>query len=142
MLDSEQELNAMDAANADGDLGRNMARAAQCLVSCGKSHNQWEYMDTLFETTIFAPENGWLEYNRFLLGRLGLFSGAFAVSFRECIFWDVEPLPGFQSPPGFKYNLYETFVRDLDELILWGNMPRYSIGHVFFHLRFLDQRLF
>lgn len=31
MLDSEQELNALDAANADGDLGRNMARAAQCL---------------------------------------------------------------------------------------------------------------
>ena len=32
----------------------------------------------------FTPENGWLEY--FLvsfLGRLGLFSGAFAVSFRE-----------------------------------------------------------
>ena len=32
----------------------------------------------------FAPENGWLEYDRFLLGRLGLFSGAMAVSFREC----------------------------------------------------------
>ena len=32
----------------------------------------------------FTPENGWLEYEtRFLLGRLGLFSGAFAVSFRE-----------------------------------------------------------
>lgn len=31
VLDSEQELNAMDAANADGDLGRNMARAAQPL---------------------------------------------------------------------------------------------------------------
>ena len=30
----------------------------------------------------FAPENGWLEYDRFLLGP-GLFSGAFAVSFRE-----------------------------------------------------------
>ena len=26
---------------------------------------------------IFAPENGWLEYDPFLLGRLGLFSGAF-----------------------------------------------------------------
>ena len=32
VLDSEQELNAMDAANADGDLGRNMARAAQRLA--------------------------------------------------------------------------------------------------------------
>ena len=30
----------------------------------------------------FAPENGWLEYDRFLLG-FGLFAGAFAVSFRE-----------------------------------------------------------
>ena len=29
-----------------------------------------------------APENGWLEYDPFLLG-FGLFSGAFAVSFRE-----------------------------------------------------------
>ena len=30
-----------------------------------------------------APENGWLEYDPFLLGA-GLFSGALAVSFREC----------------------------------------------------------
>ena len=30
-----------------------------------------------------APENGWLEYDPFLLGRLGLFSGAIAVNFRE-----------------------------------------------------------
>ena len=40
--------------------------------------------DTLPETNSkFAPENGWLEYKPFLLGRLGLFSGAFDVSFRE-----------------------------------------------------------
>ena len=32
--------------------------------------------------TAKAPENGWLEYDRFLLGP-GLFSGAIAVSFRE-----------------------------------------------------------
>ena len=32
--------------------------------------------------TAKAPENGWLEDNPFLLGP-GLFSGAFAVSFRE-----------------------------------------------------------
>ena len=31
----------------------------------------------------FAPENGWLEYDRFLLGRLGLFSGA------KCLFTGV-----------------------------------------------------
>ena len=37
---------------------------------------------TLPETSIFAPENGWLEYDCFLLGP-GQFSGAFAVSFRE-----------------------------------------------------------
>ena len=37
---------------------------------------------TLPETNIFAPENGWLEYKPFLL-RFGLFSGSFAVSFRE-----------------------------------------------------------
>ena len=30
---------------------------------------------TLPETKIFAPENGWLEDDPFLLGRLGLFSG-------------------------------------------------------------------
>ena len=35
--------------------------------------------------TANAPENGWLEYDPFLLG-FGLFSGAFAVSFREGIF--------------------------------------------------------
>ena len=33
--------------------------------------------------TNIASENGWLEYDRFLLGP-GLFSGVFAVSFREC----------------------------------------------------------
>ena len=34
-----------------------------------------------------ALENGWLEYDRFLLGRLGLFSGLVSgrVKFRECI---------------------------------------------------------
>ena len=37
---------------------------------------------TLPETNIFAPKNGWLEYDPFLLG-FGLFSGAFAVCFRE-----------------------------------------------------------
>ena len=39
-------------------------------------------VNTLPETNMFAPENGWLEYDPFLLGP-GLFSGAFAVSFRE-----------------------------------------------------------
>ena len=37
---------------------------------------------TLPETNIFAPENGWLEYDPFLLG-FTLVSGDFAVSFRE-----------------------------------------------------------
>ncbi|CAE7749061.1 DHBK, partial [Symbiodinium pilosum] len=32
ILDSERELNALDAAAADGDLGRNMARAAQLIL--------------------------------------------------------------------------------------------------------------
>ena len=41
--------------------------------------------NTLPETNIFALENGWLEDDSFLLGP-GLFSGAFAVSFRECTF--------------------------------------------------------
>ena len=44
---------------------------------------------TLPETNIFAPENGWLEYDRFLLGWPGLFSGAFAGSFRECNFFKI-----------------------------------------------------
>ncbi len=39
--------------------------------------------NTLPKFNIFAPENGWFEDDRFLLG-FGLFSGAFAVSFREC----------------------------------------------------------
>ena len=39
------------------------------------------HLATLPETNI-APKNGWLEYKPFLLG-FGLFSGAFAVSFRE-----------------------------------------------------------
>ena len=34
--------------------------------------------------TAKAPENGWLEYDRFLLGP-GLFRGAFVVIFTECI---------------------------------------------------------
>ena len=34
--------------------------------------------------TTLAPKNGWLEYDRFLLGYFGLFSGAFAVSFQGC----------------------------------------------------------
>ena len=47
---------------------------------------------TLPETNIFAPENGWLEYDRFLLGP-GLFSGALTVGFREgtpCCFFKFE----------------------------------------------------
>ena len=39
-------------------------------------------MYTLPETNIFQPENWWLEYDRCFLG-FGLFSVAFAVSFRE-----------------------------------------------------------
>ena len=35
-----------------------------------------------FGNTHIDPENVWLEYDRFLLG-FGLFSGAFALSFRE-----------------------------------------------------------
>ena len=41
---------------------------------------------TLPETSIFAPENGWLEYNRFLLRR-PIFCGY--VNFRECTFFDI-----------------------------------------------------
>ena len=39
-----------------------------------------------FPETNIAPENGWLEDNPFLLGP-GLFSGFFAVSFRDGTFW-------------------------------------------------------
>ena len=43
--------------------------------------------NTLPETNIFTPENGWLEYDPFLLG-FGLFSGASCyVSFREGFLW-------------------------------------------------------
>ena len=41
------------------------------------------YWVSAYETNI-ALENGWLEYDPFLLG-FGLFSGAMAVSFREGI---------------------------------------------------------
>ena len=40
-------------------------------------------LHTLPETNM-APENQWLVQMNFLLGRLGPFSGAFSVSFREC----------------------------------------------------------
>ena len=41
---------------------------------------------TSLKLTVKAPENGWLEYYIVsFLGAKGLFSGAFAVSFRECI---------------------------------------------------------
>ena len=45
---------------------------------------------TLPETNIFAPKNGWLEYEPFLLG-FGLFSGAFTVSFRVPVSIEVPP---------------------------------------------------
>ena len=48
---------------------------------------------TLSETNIFAPENGWLEDDPFLLGSRPIFRGEIAVSFREGIsrrkWWDV-----------------------------------------------------
>ena len=40
-----------------------------------------------------APEHGWLEDKPFFLGT-GLFSGAFAVSFREGNRWDLEKPEG------------------------------------------------
>ena len=48
------------------------------IVYKPKSFGSW---CTLPETNIFAPENGWLEYDRFLLG-WPIFRGY--VSFREC----------------------------------------------------------
>ena len=46
----------------------------------------WFFMFTLPETNIFAPENQGLEDDMMAcpFGAKGLFSGAFAVSFREC----------------------------------------------------------
>ena len=44
--------------------------------------NGWFGGSTIFGNTHIAPENGWLEDDPFLLG-FGLFSGVFAVSFRE-----------------------------------------------------------
>ena len=43
-----------------------------------------EYIGVIHSLKLYnvAPENGWLEYDRFLLGP-GIFAGAFAVSFRE-----------------------------------------------------------
>ena len=41
-----------------------------------------EISSTLRETNIFAPENAWLEYDRFFSG-VYQFLGAFAVSFRD-----------------------------------------------------------
>ena len=42
----------------------------------------FSFLVTLPETNIFAPENGWLEYDPFLLGFGEFFQGRF-VSFRE-----------------------------------------------------------
>ena len=39
---------------------------------------------TLSETNIFAPENGWLEDDPFLLGRQAYFEGQTVRNFREC----------------------------------------------------------
>ena len=38
-----------------------------------------------------APKNVWLEYDSFLLGRLGLFSGALSVVFREVVPFSLAP---------------------------------------------------
>ena len=65
---------------------------------------------TLPETKV-APENGWLEYDSFLLGP-GLFSGAFAVSFRECMWQEMV------------YNIWSSFRKTnklfLDSAFCWG----------------------
>ena len=60
------------------------------------------------ETNI-APENGWLEDDRFLLGP-SLFSGAFAVSLRE---GTVYPLPFF---PHLGVDVFPPFPRSVGYL--------------------------
>ena len=44
----------------------------------------WDDPPSTLPQTNMAPQTARLEDGAFLLGRLGLFSGAFAVSFREC----------------------------------------------------------
>ena len=46
----------------------------ELVLLVGKTRSR-DITITLPETNIFAPENGWLEYDPFLLG-FGLFSGA------------------------------------------------------------------
>ena len=55
---------------------------SQLQAAANASLLAYEQLPSLKLTAILAPENGWLEYDPFLLG-FGLFSGAFAVSFRE-----------------------------------------------------------
>ena len=67
-------------------------------------------MKTLSETNT-APENGWLEDDPFRLGP-GLFSGAFAVSFGEGIFYRVF----FEAKDVLKSTGSKFVVVELDEL--------------------------
>ena len=49
-----------------------------------KADRRETLVTTLPENNSSHVKNGWLEDDRFLLGRLGLFSGAKMVSFRDC----------------------------------------------------------
>ena len=80
--------------NGPGEAELRQAQMELMKVWCvfflrrGVSHNisdldSRQYLPSL-KTNSSHPENGWLEYDRFLLS-VGLFSGAFAVSFREGI---------------------------------------------------------
>ena len=65
--------------------------------------------------TAKAPENGWLEDDPFLLG-FGNFSGAFAVSFRECTSFCSTSLPNTSNKSSWWFQIFFIFTP-------WGNNP-------------------
>ena len=70
--------------------------------------------------TAKAPENGWLEDKPFLLGP-GLFSGAFAVSLRECTLLKANQMFEYNDSPypsrGYFKEITKTMVETLIPLL-------------------------
>ena len=67
--------------------GKTYVGSQKPLNPGGDEPATWVYRGVpSLKLTAKAPKNGWLEKKSFPIGEAGLFSGAFAVSFRECRF--------------------------------------------------------
>ena len=99
--------------------GRNLASDDTCIIIY-QDQSCWHCVLPSLKLTANAPANGSLEYElRFLLG-FGLFSGAFAVSFREGHF----PFP---SPMASLFNLHPTFFQPTIRYLKMRSKPTFLL---------------